>query len=277
MAVAPAGLEAGSPPRRLDAGEVTELAGRLFEAARLRQPIDPLTDALPDLAEDDAYRIQAALIDRHLAAGETLSGAKLGFTSLAMQHALGVDHPNFGWLTDAMLADDGVIQQDELIHPKVEPEIAFILGRDLSGPATTAAHVLAATEAVVGCLEVVDSRFRDFRFRAQDNIADNSSSARYVLGRFVMSGTGPTPLDLLGVLLLDDEAVVHTGAGGAALGHPAVAVAWLVRRLARDGRGLRAGDVVLSGGLTAPVDLRAGSVVTGEFAGLGRVTVRLVA
>lgn len=261
----------------LAAADVAALADRLHRAERDRRPIARLTDERQNLTEADAYRIQAALVERRVAEGETVCGAKLGFTSRAMQQALGVDHPNFGWLTDAMVADDGVVRADELIHPKVEPEIAFLIGRDLAGPGVTAAHVLAATDAVVACLEVVDSRYEGFRFMAQDNIADDSSSARFVLGRDVRRPHDGLDLALTGVVLVHDEAIVQTAAGAAVLGHPAVAVAWLVRRLAGDGRGLRAGDVVLSGGLTAPVDLRPGHVVTAEIAHLGRASVRMLA
>ncbi|HWP63088.1 MAG TPA: fumarylacetoacetate hydrolase family protein, partial [Candidatus Binatia bacterium] len=212
-----------------------------------------------------------ALLARRLARGERIVGAKLGFTSVAMRRALGVETPNFGWLTDAMLLDGPAVPLGALIHPKVEPEIAFLLGRDLAGPGVTAAHVLAASEAVVLCLEIVDSRYEGFRFRAPDNIADDSSAARLVLGGRLAA---PRSIDLagLGVVLSADGIVVATATGAAAEGHPAAAVAWLANQLAGDGRGLRAGDIVIAGGLTAPVDLRPGTVVTAEAARLGSVT-----
>lgn len=252
----------------LTEAEVAAFAERLAVAEATRIPIDRLTDERPDLSLADAYRIQDSLVGRRLGRGERLVGAKLGFTSLAMRRALGVETPNFGWLTDAMLLDGPAVPLGTLIHPKVEPEIAFLLGRDLAGPAVTAVHVLEATVGVALCLEVVDSRYEGFRFRAPDNIADNSSAARLVLGGRLVE---PRSIDLaeLGVVFSVDGELVATAAGAAVEGHPATAVAWLARRLAESGRSLRAGDLVISGGLTAPVDLRPGSVVQVEAARLG--------
>lgn len=254
----------------LSEAEVAAFAERLDEAERTRRPIGRLTDERPDLTLADAYRIQAALVRRRLERGERRVGAKLGFTSLAMRRALGVDEPNGGWLTEAMLLDGPAVALDVLIHPKVEPEIAFLLDRDLVGPTTTAVHVIAATAAVVLCLEIVDSRYEAFLFRAADNVADNSSAARLVLGSRLVE---PRTVDLaeIGVVFSADGQVVATAAGAAVDGHPAAAVAWLVRHLARRGEGLRAGDIVISGGLTAPVDLRPGTVVHVEAARFGEV------
>lgn len=259
-----------APSAALSPGEVEAAAERLEVAERTRTPIGRLTDERPDLTIADAYRIQAALVRRRLARGERLVGAKLGFTSLAMRRALGVEAPNGGRLTDAMLLDGPAVPLDQLIHPKVEPEIAFLLGRDLAGPTVTAVHVLAATAAVCLCLEIVDSRYERFRFRAADNIADNSSAARLVLGGRLVD---PRAVDLaeIGVVFSADGALVATAAGAAVEGHPAAAVAWLVRHLARTGEGLRAGDIVISGGLTAPVDLRAGTAVHVEARRLGEL------
>ncbi len=259
---------AGLGEGRLTEAEIEACAERLAVAEATRTPIDRLTDEQPDLALADAYRIQDALVGRRLGRGERLVGAKLGFTSLAMRRALGVESPNFGWLTDAMLLDGPAVPLGTLIHPKVEPEIAFLLDRDLAGPAVTAVHVLEATAAVALCLEIVDSRYEGFRFRAADNVADNSSAARLVLGGRLVE---PRSIDLaeIGVVFSLDGELVATAAGAAVEGHPAAAVAWLARRLAESGRSLRAGDLVISGGLTAPVDLRPGTVVHVEAGRLG--------
>jgi 2-keto-4-pentenoate hydratase len=226
-----------------------------------------LTGEEPDLGIGDAYAIQEAGIQLRLENGERVIGGKLGFTSRAMQQAMGVDHPNYGWLTDAMLIHDGVVPLDQLIHPKAEPEIAFLLGADLPPPVSTE-QALAATAAVLPCLEVVDSRYVDFRFRAFDNIADNSSAGFLALG-------APSPpdglrLDLLGVTVWVDGALRFTAAGAAALDHPAGAVAWMANHCRR---GLKAGDLVISGGLTPPVDLPPGAVVTAEFDRIGAVNI----
>lgn len=267
---APPSLAGPRQADRLSGAEVAGFAARLDEAERQRRPIARLTDERPDLSLADAYRIQAALVRRRLERGEHRIGAKLGFTSLAMRRALGVDEPNGGWLTEAMLLDGPAVPLEALIHPKVEPEIAFLLGRDLAGPSVTAAHVLAATAAVALCLEIVDSRYEGFRFRAPDNVADNSSAARLVLGSRLVDPRG-VDLAEVGVVFSADGQIVATAAGAAVEGHPAAAVAWLVRHLARLGEGLRAGDIVISGGLTAPVDLRPGTVVHVEASRLGEV------
>lgn len=245
--------------------DVASLAAELDRARLRRRTVPTLTSRHPDLGLEDVYAIQAEGIRLRLAAGERRIGGKLGFTSRAMQQAMGVDHPNFGILTDAMVVTDGRVRLEELIHPKVEPEVAFGLDTDLPASAT-AFDVLAATAWVAPCLEVVDSRFDGFRFAAFDNIADNSSAALVGFG-------DPRPavgLDLrvVGVVLSAGGRVRATAAGAAALGHPAAAVAWMARH-----HPLRAGDIVISGGLTAPVDLEAGQAVTAEFDRLGAVTI----
>ncbi len=216
----------------------------------------------------DAYAIQLAGIGLRESDGETVIGGKLGFTSRAMQQAMGVPHPNSGWLTDAMVVHDGVVRLDTLIHPKVEPEIAFLIGTDLEPPISPV-EVLAATVGVMPCLEIVDSRYLGFRFGPLDNIADNSSAGLVVLG-------DPVPvhglnLALLGVVVESDGTLFATAAGAAALDHPAAAVAWLVNQ---DHRRVRAGEIVISGGLTAPVDLHPGSVVSATFDRIGTVGLR---
>ncbi len=246
------------------------LAAELHDARLVRGTTATITSRHPSFSTADAYSVQAAGIERRLAGGETIVGGKLGFTSPAMQRAMGVDSPNYGWLTDAMLVHDRVVRLAELIHPKVEPEIAFLLRSPL-GAGATAADVLAATAAVVPCLEVVDSRYHDFRFQAADNIADNSSAGKVVLGDAAVPIAG-IDLRRCGVVVSVDGDVVHTAAGAAALDDPAAAVAWMARAAA--GRGLRAGDVVISGGLTAPVDLGPGTTVRVDIDRIGSAQLR---
>ncbi|MGH9246510.1 MAG: 2-keto-4-pentenoate hydratase [Acidimicrobiales bacterium] len=243
-----------------------QFAAELHQARLDRRVVAPITERRPGFGIDDAYAVQAGVIQCRVADGETIIGGKLGFTSRAMQEAMGVDDPNYGWLTDAMVIHGGRVPLDQLIHPKVEPEIAFLLRLRLNPPAS-AADVLDATAAVMPCLEVVDSRYVDFRFAAPDNIADNSSAAMVALG-------DPHPIDgldlaLVGVVLSVDGRPRFTAAGAAALDHPAAAVAWMVNHCDRP---LPAGHIVLSGGLTPPVDLGAGTVVTAEFDRLGSIT-----
>lgn len=251
-------------------------ADRLLEAEERRTPIPPITDLEPDLPLVDAYAIQEEVLERRLARGERIVGAKVGLTSRAKQRQMGVAEPVYGWLTDAMLLPaEAPVALSELIHPRVEPEIVFLLGSPLEGPGVSAQEVLAATAAVCCGLEVLDSRFRDFRFTLPDVVADNTSAARFTLGP---RRRPPSDLDLslLGCLLENGPEVVATAAGAAVLGHPAEAVARLADHLASRGRRLEAGWIVLSGGLTDAVPLAEGGHVTATFAHLGRVGVRAV-
>lgn len=249
--------------------DATALAAELHAARLQRRAVDTLTSHWPGLALADAYAIQARGIELRQCDGELVTGGKLGFTSAAMRRAMGVDHPNYGWLTDAMTLDDGVVALDRFIHPKAEPEIAFLLGRDLVAPVSVG-DVNAATAAVAVCLEIVDSRYVGFRFGPLDNIADNSSAGAVLLGDPV----APDDIDLrlVGVVVTVDGEVADTAAGAAAHGDPAAAVAWMVNACDQV---LPAGSVVISGGLTAPVDLRSGMTVRATVDRIGSMTVRV--
>ena len=235
-----------------------DFAEELHSARIARTTVATITSRWPYFSTSDAYAVQTHGIKRRISAGESIVGGKLGFTSQAMQRAMGVSSPNYGWLTDAMLRTHEIRLAD-LIHPKVEPEIAFTLSADLDDKSATAADVLAATRSVAACLEVVDSRYHGFSFLPNDNIADNSSAGHVVLGEAADSSTAD--LKLVGVVVSVDDRVVHTAAGAAALGDPAAAVAWMARTVAGSLRPLRAGDIVISGGLTAPVDVSVGQRV----------------
>ncbi len=245
------------------------LSRRLLEAERARNPIEPLTDEYPDLAESDAYQIQDALV---AARGETASGYKLGFTSRAMREQMGISSPNHGRLTESMKVDDSPVPLSTLIHPRVEPEVALLVERDLSGPGLAPQWVCPAIRWAFGALEVVDSRYRDYRFRASDNIADNSSAARFVLGRPVSLAATPDPR-LAGVSLQKDGRTVDNGVGANAMGGPLAALAWLANRLGEAGKTLEAGSVVLTGGLTRAHAVGEGCTFVAEFGGLGTVEV----
>jgi 2-keto-4-pentenoate hydratase len=247
--------------------DVAALAKELHSARANRQETDPITDRF-ELLESDAYRIQLEGLALRESDGEQVIGGKLGFTSRAMREAMGVETPNYGWLTDAMVSHDGVIRLDELIHPKVEPEIAFLLADDLDTEAT-AEDVLAATAGITAALEVVDSRFRNFEFRPEDNIADNSSAAKVVIGDRLCSSAGIN-LRTIGAVVSVNGSVVFTASGAAVMDHPAEAVAWMAR--AARGRGLRKGDIVISGGLTSPVTLQEGMIVRVEIDRIGSAT-----
>lgn len=250
--------------------DLVALAERLWQAEAERRAIPQLTAELPGLTAEDAYAIQRVNHQRRLADGQQSLGYKLGLTSRAKQVAMGVAAPLWGRLTTGLLrSEEDPLGVASLIHPRVEPEIAFLLGADVDGPTATVAGVLAATEGVFPALEVLDSRYEDFRFALPDVIADNASAAAIILGGRLRS---PRDMDLQleGMVLRRDGEVVDTAAGAAVSGHPAAAVAWL----AREAGGLPAGAVILSGGLTAPVPLTPGTTVTASFASLGSVTVR---
>jgi 2-keto-4-pentenoate hydratase len=248
------------------APDTAELAARLAKAAADRTAIDQLSDAVPGLDLATGYAVQRVLRE---SAGP-LVGWKLGVTSRAKQAQVGVSSPIFGFLAGSYVLDLGeVLDTSALIQPRCEPEIVFTLGRDLAGPHVTAAEVIAASSGVAVGIEVLDSRFRDYRFTMPDVVADNTSAARFVVGAPV----SPAGIDLrlVGVVLEKNGEIVATASGAASLGHPAAAVAWMVRTMAADGEGLRAGDIVLSGGLTAAVPVAPGDVVVASIDRLGTV------
>ena len=250
--------------------DIGKWADYLATAARRNEAVSPITDVEPTLTVEDAYAIQDAIIERRLASGERLVGAKVGLTSRAKQQEMGINEPVYGWLTDAMaLEADSSLRLSTLIHPRVEPEIVFILGKALAGPGVGIHDVLDATSAICCGLEVLDSRFIDFRFLLPDVIADNTSASHFVLGTVQVPPTG-IDLSLAGCLFEENGAVAATAAGAAILGHPAAAVAKLANFLGPRGRHLEAGWIVLSGGLTAARAMAPGSELVATFAHLGR-------
>lgn len=250
------------------------VALELADAALRRRALPtPFTDAEPDLEIETAYAIQSLVVRARLDAGSTVVGAKLGLTSRAKQERMNVDQPLYGWLTSDMLQATGSkVDLDSFIHPRVEPEIAFRIGETPTVPASVAS-VLAATQAVLGAIEIIDSRYDGFRFRLPDVVADNASSAAFLVGSVALPPDQVGDLRLMGCVLRENGAVVATAAGAAVLGHPAESVAWLVNQLALRGQQLEPGSIVLSGGLTDAVALATGGVVCAEFDGLGTVEV----
>ncbi|MHA7599499.1 2-oxopent-4-enoate hydratase [Alicycliphilus sp. T452] len=253
-----------------------QLGEELYQALKQRQVLEPLSNRHPGLTIEDAYAIQQRMLARRLAAGEKVVGKKIGVTSKAVMDMLGVYQPDFGWLTDAMVYNEGeAIPANTLIQPKAEGEIAFVLKKTLQGPGVTAADVLAATEGVMACFEIVDSRIRDWKIKIQDTVADNASCGVFVLGDRLVD---PRDVDLgtCGMVLEKNGEIVATGAGAAALGHPANAVAWLANTLGRLGIALEAGEVVLSGSLAAMVPVKAGDNLRVTIGGIGGCSVRFV-
>jgi len=250
-----------------------QLADALIVAERERKPIAAFTDAYPFLDVGRAYEAQRLFIGDRVDGGEQVIGAKLGMTSRIKRAMLGVGQPVSGWLTAGMVMPYGQpVPLDQLIHPQAEPEIAVLLGEEPACPATVVS-VLSAIEAVFAAIEVIDSRFEDFRYRLPDVIADNVGAARLALGSRACTVSEAGDLRLIGCVFRSRGEVVGTAAGAVVMGHPAAAVAWLVNALAARGERLHAGSIVLTGGLTAPVALGRGGTVTAEFDGLGSVEV----
>jgi len=255
---------------------IAELARYLDTAEMERREVTKITDQHPEMDWDDAYAIQTALRQRHQARGIGMAGYKAGLTSHAKMKQMGVSDPVFGFLTDVgMIPDGGEIDTATLIHPKVEAEIAFVLKRELSGPGCHIGAVLAATDFVVPAVEVIDSRYKDFRFDLKSVIADNTSAARWITGGVATSVTG---LDLrnLGIVLEKNGEVIDTASGAAVLGHPAQSVAMLANMLGRRGGSLPAGAFIMTGGATAAVAVEAGDTVTVRYQSLGSLSMRVV-
>jgi 2-keto-4-pentenoate hydratase len=244
------------------------IADRLHAAGRDRAPIAPLTESYPGLEPADAYAIQLRNIRRRAV---PVVGHKIGLTSAAMQQMMGVDEPDYGHLlADMRLAEDVPVEAARYCYPRVEIEVAFVLGADLPGEECGEDDVLAATEALAPAIELIDSRIRDWRIGLADTIADNASSAGFVLGP---ARVDPAEVDVRGIdaTLWRDGTVVAQGRSDAVLGNPVTAVAWLARTVARFGVRLRAGQVVLPGACDRAVDARPGDEFRAEFTGLGTV------
>lgn len=256
--------------------DIRIVGAQLHGALTSAQALAPLTETYPDITVEQAYQVQLAMLQPRLEAGARVVGKKIGVTSKVVMDMLGVDQPDFGHLLSDMLYPDGsAIAADSLIAPKAEGEIAFVLKEDLQGPGITVADVLRATAYVMPCFEIVDSRIRDWKIRIQDTVADNASAAAFVLGG---QGVPPRDVDLacVGMTLEKNGEIVATGAGAAALGHPANAVAWLANKLGELGIGLNKGEVILSGSLAAMVPVQAGDQLRISLGGIGSASVRFV-
>jgi 2-keto-4-pentenoate hydratase len=256
----------------MDVTRRAEAADLLGAAYATGTPIDPLVERYPDMDLDDSYAIQVLQLTRRLEAGARLVGHKVGLTSEAMRRQMGVDQPDFGYLLDGMFHLESLpIPMAGFLQPRMEPEVAFVLGRPLRGPGVTVAEAVRAVDFVLPALEIIDSRIRDWRIGILDTVADNASSGGVVLGG------RPVPLDALdlrtsGCLLHCNGELVASGVGAAVLGSPLSSLVWLANTLGARGAGLEAGHVVLPGSITASVRVVAGDTFSATFAGIGSVT-----
>jgi 2-oxo-3-hexenedioate decarboxylase len=260
----------------LDEKTIAGLAEHLETCQLGARDTTKITDEHPGMDWDDAYAIQAEILRRKLARGERLVGLKCGLTSHAKMKQMGVDTPVFGFVVDSFtVPDGGEVKTAELIHPKVEPEICFVTKRALKGPGCHIAAVLAATDFVLPGIEVIDSRYRDFKFDLKSVIADNTSAARFVVGGRALPADR-VDLRTMGIVLEKNGQPVSLGAGAAVLGHPAAAVAMLANHLGRRGQEIPAGTLILSGGVTEAVAVEAGDQVSLRIQDLGSVSLRFV-
>ncbi|CUI58138.1 2-oxo-hepta-3-ene-1,7-dioic acid hydratase [Achromobacter xylosoxidans] len=249
-----------------------QAAALLIEAERTGMPTTQLDQAFPGIEIADAYAIQQRIIASKLAAGARLRGHKIGLTSKAMQSTVGIDEPDYGHLLDTMFFQDGdTIATEKLIVPRVEVELAFVLGKPLRGPDVTLFDVLDATDYVVPALELIDGRSKYPR-RIVDNIADNAACAGIILG-----GRPVKPLDVdlrwVAALLLKNGVIEESGVSAAVLGHPAMGIVWLANKLAAHDTGLEAGQIVLAGSFTRTVAVAKGDTIHADYGPLGSISV----
>jgi 2-oxopent-4-enoate/cis-2-oxohex-4-enoate hydratase len=260
----------------MDKAKIQQYGDELYKALIDRKPVEPLTDRESDITIEDAYQIQLRMIQRRLDQGETIIGKKIGVTSKIVMDMLGVNQPDFGQMTSGMVFNEGeALDTSKLIAPRAEAEVAFMLKRDLMGPGVTAADVLRATDCVMPCFEIVDSRIKDWKIKIQDTVADNASCGVLILGGLRKD---PRKLDLAlaGMVLEKNGEVISTTTGASVQGSPVNAVAWLANTLGRLGIGLKAGEIILSGSQSPLVPVKSGDSLVCSVGGLGSTSVRFI-
>lgn len=255
---------------------ILQLAEHLESAELQARDVTKITDDYPGMDWDDAYAIQDEIRRRKEARGQKTVGLKCGLTSHAKMKQMGVSTPVFGFVSDYMACAEGSeIKTSELIHPKVEAEICIVTKAPLRGPGCHVGAVLAAIDFVIPGVEIIDSRYRDFKFDLKSVIADNTSASRFVIGG---RSRNPDELDLrtLGVVMEKNGEIVAMAAGAAVMGHPAAAVAALANHLGERGQEIPAGSFIMTGGVTEAVSVQAGDSVNVRFQDLGSVAMRFV-
>lgn len=261
---------------KLDNRTILALAEHLESAELNARDVTKITDEHPQMDWDDAYAIQEEIRRRKESRGHRTAGLKCGLTSFAKMKQMGVESPVFGFVSDYMaVPEGGNIRTDALIHPKVEAEICIVTKAALSGPGCHMGAVMAATDFVLPAVEVIDSRYRDFKFDLKSVIADNTSSARFVVGSRARS-LDELDLRTLGVVLEINGEIRSMAAGAAVLGHPLAAVAMLANHLGARGQEIPAGTFIMTGGVTEAITVNAGDAVAVRFQDLGTVSMRFV-
>ena len=252
-----------------------EDAAELLRKAYISGPVNPLRQFVEPTDADLAYKIQNANTEQWLSEGRQIAGWKIGLTAKAVQKQLGVNQPDFGVLfSDMAVPTQSIFQMNKVIQPRAEAEIALILRDDIDHPDVTPEDIKKAIEYVLPAIEIVDSRITDWRISFADTVADNGSSAFYVLGEQRMS---LSDLDLYtcGMVLEVNGEIASLGAGAACLGHPLNAAAWLAQTMINRGQPLKAGQVILTGALGPMVDLQAGQQICAKIGGLGQVSIEI--
>ncbi len=260
----------------LNSATIAELADYLESAELERRAVAKITDEYPDMDYADAYAIQDAIRARKQARGTRIAGLKMGLTSVAKMKQMGVEQPLYGFLTDyGAYPDGGEIPIAKFIHPRVEAEVAVVTKRELSGPGCHIGNVMAAIDFVVPAVEIIDSRYENFRFDLISVVADNTSAAAYVVGG---RAARISDLDLrtLGVVLRKNGKIVELGAGAAVLGHPAESVAMLANMLAERDKSIAPGTFVMTGGITAAVGVARGDHIAVQYQDLGSLSMRFI-
>ena len=255
---------------------VAQLAEHLENAELQAKDVTKITDDYPDMDFEDAYDIQWAIRKRKEARGTKIVGMKMGLTSWAKMAQMGVEHPCYGFLADYFSCADGAaIDTSKLIHPKVEAEIAFVTKSVLKGPGCHVADVYAATDFILPAVEIIDSRYRDFKFDIKSVVADNSSSSRFVTGGRCLP-VDHMDLSTIGVVMEKNGEIVELSTGAAVLGNPAESVAMLANMLGERGEEIPAGTFVMTGGVTAAVAVQPGDCISVRYHDLGSLTMRFV-
>jgi len=256
--------------------DLKTIANQLLIAKKERKPINPLTETYPGFNVELAYQVQLFQIEDEIKLGKKIIGKKIGLTSKPMQELLGVNEPDYGHLmNDMYVTESSTIKLDNLIQPKIEGEIAFVLNRDLKGPNISIADVYRATEGIMPAIEIIDSRIKNWKIKLPDTVADNASSALFVVGDRL---TPIKQLDIkhIGMVIEKNGEVVSTGAGAAVLGHPANAVAWLANKLNEFGVILKEGEIILSGALSAAINVEQNCTFIVSLYKLGEVSISFI-
>ncbi|MBF6567886.1 MAG: 4-oxalocrotonate decarboxylase [Candidatus Binataceae bacterium] len=253
--------------------DIASAAAFLLAAEDAKRTCDQLTKRWPEMTVDEAYAVQAEALRMRVARGEKLIGIKLGLTSKAKQVQMKVGSPSTAWLTDKLQISEGVIPSGAVANPRVEPEIVVTMRKRLQGPGATAADVIDALGDVRCGIEILDSRYENFKFTLQDVVADNASSGRFVLGKSVIAASQIDLVKEACVLKIDGQQVA-AATGEAVMGHPAEAIAWAANFLADRGQAIEAGWIIMTGGMTDAYPIKPGAQVTAEFTRLGTVSIK---